>query len=108
MAAEQLTPIFERLVAAGIQILPATDLPRFFVFERGGMIALVERVGEGFGAMGSAGILTAQGMAVLMWRDGRPVWLARGFEQTATEEEVALLRRFSEDLEHALSAGSSS
>ncbi len=94
----------ERLAAAGIQLLPANGIASHYVFERGGFIALVEKTEAGFGAIGGAGVLTGKGMAVLVWRAGTPYLVARGYEQTATPEQVEQLRSFSTDLSAALAA----
>jgi hypothetical protein len=92
----------ERLAAANIQLLPALDITSHFVFERDGFIALVERSGDGFGSIGSAGILTGQGMAVPVWRGSRCFFVARNLEREASADEVEGLRAFSRDLENAL------
>ena len=92
----------ERLAAAGIDILPALDLPTHFVFHRGGFAARVERTAGGFGGVGSAGLLTGRGLAALVWRAGRAVFLLKDFERPASDQEVADLRSFARDLEQAL------
>ncbi len=94
----------ERLAAAAIQLLPATEITSHYVFERGGFIALVERTETGFGAVGGAGFLTGRGMAVLVWRAGMPYFVGRGYEQLASAEQVEKLRAFSADLNAALTA----
>jgi len=60
---------FERLAAAEIQLLPVPEVTTHFVFEREGCVVLVERRGEGFGSIGSPGLLTAGGFAALVTRD---------------------------------------
>lgn len=92
----------ERLAAAGIQILPAVSIENYFVLERDGFVALVERRGDGFGRVGTAGLLTEAGVAPLVWRESVGYFVAKGFQQQATDEQVLLLRRFSEDLRVAL------
>jgi hypothetical protein len=92
----------ERLVAARIQMLPAAE--RHFVFERDGFVALVERLDDGFGNIGGAGVLWDKGFAALVHRADGAYFIAKGFEQRATEEQVSLLREFQEDLQRALSA----
>jgi hypothetical protein len=97
-----VTEKFERLVAAGIQLLPLTGIATHFVFERDGFAALVERQDEAFGQIGGAGLLCEKGLAVLVWRGNEPYFVAKGFEQLAVPEQVDALRRFSADLEQAL------
>jgi hypothetical protein len=94
--------ILERLAAAGIQMLPAVEIATHYVFERDGFVALVERTPEGFGGIGSPGILTGNGFAALIQRGQHSYFIARNFEQEATEEQVIALRRFSADLKLAL------
>ncbi|MCC6362951.1 MAG: hypothetical protein IT165_05470 [Bryobacterales bacterium] len=97
--------ILERLAAAGIQLLPLTQLERHWVFERDGFISLVERTTEGgFGNIGAPGLWTERGMAVLVQRGDGHVFTAKGYEVGATVEQVETLRRFAGDLEAALSA----
>ena len=97
-----MTAIFEKLVASGIQLLPSTQITTHFVFERSGYVALVERRGEGFGGIGSAGLLSNAGVAPLVLRDGQYYFIARGFEQSASPEQVDQIRRFQSDLKSAL------
>ena len=94
--------VLERLAAAGIQMLPAVEIATHYVFERDGFVALVDRTPEGFGGIGSAGILTGNGFAALIKRSRGSYFVARNFEQEASEEQVAALRRFSADLKSAL------
>ncbi len=94
--------IFERLVALGIQILPLPEITTHFVFERDGFICLVERLDDGFGRVGSAGLLTPGGLAPLVWRGEQAFFVAKGFEQPAAADEVQSLRKFAADLESAL------
>lgn len=97
--------ILERLVAANIRLLPLTQIEKHWVFEREGMISLVERTKEnGFGQIGSAGLLTERGMAALVQRGEHLYFVAKDFELKATAEQVGCLRRFSTDLAAALSA----
>ena len=94
--------VLERLVAANIQILPVSVGPRHVVFERGGFVALVERKEDALGSIGSAGMLTDNGFAPLVWKDGRPLFVAKNFEQPATADDVQRLRAFQDDLQIAL------
>jgi hypothetical protein len=55
------------------------------------------------GNQGSTGMMTEQGLAYLVWRDGQPFLAAKGVETPATPEQVETIRRFSEDLNSALS-----
>jgi hypothetical protein len=99
-----MTEKLERLVAAGIQLLPAVEITTHYVFERDGFVALVERRKNGFGGIGSAGRLTEkEGIAPLVSRGAESFFVAKGFEQLASADEVEQIRRFQADLKHALS-----
>lgn len=97
-----MTEQLERLAAARIQLLPLPAITSHFVFERDGFAALVERTEEGFGQIGSAGLVTERGLAVLVWREQGPVFVVKGLERPAAAEEVDRLRQFSRDLAGAL------
>ena len=51
---------------------------------------------------GATGLMTEQGLAYLVWRDGLPFLAAKGSETPATPEEVETIRNFSRDLSNAL------
>lgn len=91
-----------RLAAAGIQFIPVAELSRHLLVERDGFAALVERKEAGFGNIGAAGLATARGLAPLTWREDKPYFVAKGFEQPATAEQVDQIRRFEQDLRAAL------
>jgi hypothetical protein len=55
------------------------------------------------GTQGSTGMMTDQGLAYLVWRDGQPYLAAKAGETPATQEQVEAIHRFSEDLKIALS-----
>lgn len=97
-----MTEIFEKLAAANIQLLPSLEISTHFLLERDGFVALVERRGAAFGPVGAAGLLSGKGLAPLVWRNGDPWFVARGFEETATAEQVVRLRLFQSDLRAAL------
>ena len=69
-----MTEVLERLVAAGIQLLPAVEITTHYVFERDGFVALVERTPEGFGGIGSPGLLTGTGFARVRVRSTGGLW----------------------------------
>jgi len=88
------------LGSSGIQLLSET--PAYAIFARDNLIALVERTAAGYGSVGGTGVMTERGLAYLVWRDGQAFLAGKGFEESATEEQVAAVQRFSEDLKGAL------
>lgn len=92
----------EKIAAAGIQILPTQSISGHLVFERDGFVALVEHREQALGRIGAAGLAAGLHVAPLVWRSERPFFVAKNFEQPATDEQVAAIRRFQEDLEQAL------
>lgn len=99
-----MTQVLEQLAAAGVDLLPI-DMPGYFLLARDGFVCLVERTPEGsFGRPGSAGLLTGQGFAALVWRGSQPFFVAHGNERAATDAEVISLRAFSADVTSALAS----
>lgn len=88
------------LGSTGIQLLSETRA--YSMFARDNLLALVERTATGYGSIGSTGIFTERGLAYLIWRDGQAFLAGKGFEQPATDEQVAAVLRFSEDLKAAM------
>ncbi|MDP8980068.1 MAG: hypothetical protein M3O35_05695 [Acidobacteriota bacterium] len=95
--------ILQRLAAAGFQILPALEITTHYVLERDGIVALVERIHDGFGGMGSPGLLTEKGFAALVRSAEGAFFVAKGYREPASEQQIRKVRAFSEDLGRALS-----
>ncbi|MBC7928173.1 MAG: hypothetical protein H7039_21215 [Bryobacteraceae bacterium] len=96
----------QRLAAASINPVPM-DLDHHYAFERDGFIALVERRSDNtFGRIGTAGLLTASGLAPLIWRGSQAFFRTRASEEPATPEAIELLRGFQKDLERSISGDS--
>jgi hypothetical protein len=93
--------IFERLAAAGIDLLPA-EITTHFLFVRGGFVSLVERRDKGFGNVGAPGLMIEQGFAALVWRGGEAFFVGKAYERRAEAAEVAALRAFDQDLRSCL------
>jgi len=93
--------ILEKLLAAGIQIIPA-DITSHFILERDGFVAFVERREQAFGNIGTAGLMTERGFAALIWRGDQAFFVGKGFEQSASPEQVEKIRAFATDLANAL------
>ena len=102
--------ILEKLATAGIQIIPA-EITSHFILERDGFVAFVERREQAFGNtgafgnVGAPGLMTERGFAALIWRGDQAFFVGKGFEQTATPEQVQKIRAFASDLANALVVG---
>ncbi len=83
-------------------MVPA-EMTSHFILERDGFVAFVERREDGFGNIGAPGLMTDRGFAALVWRGDQGFFVGRGFEQTATGEQVMQMRAFAADLSAALS-----
>ena len=95
-----------RLDDFGIRLV--SEGPVVSVYVRDECIAAVGAASEAVGTtgainQGSTGLMTEQGLAYLVWRDGLPFLAARGVETPATPEQVAAIQKFSQDLANALS-----
>jgi hypothetical protein len=65
-------------------------------------VALAQTAAERITSLGSSGVMTEQGLAYLVWRDGAPWLCSHGNEVAAGAEQVDAIRKFSEDLKMAL------
>ena len=92
----------ERLAAAGVQMVPLPELATYFVLEREGCVVLVERRGEGFGAIGSPGVLIEGGFAALVARNGKDWLVGKSEARAASGGEAAAARRLYRDLRNIL------
>ena len=96
-----MTAQFEKLVAAGIQIIPS-EIASHVIFERDGFVAFVERREDRFGNIGAPGLMTEHGYAALIWRGDQAFFVGKGFDQPASAEQVQQIRAFGADLSNAL------
>jgi hypothetical protein len=87
----------EHLAAHGIELAAETE--SHYLLARGDCIALVERHNH---TMGSTGVLTENGLAYLIWRDGRGFLKSKLAEIPASPRQIADIARFSQDLAAAL------
>lgn len=92
----------ETIAAAGIRILPVPQIPGHFVFERDECVVLVERRENGFGGIGSPGLLTVNGFEALIERNGRPVFVSKAGERSPEPGQADAARRLLQDLKQAL------
>jgi hypothetical protein len=93
--------IAARLADLNIQL--AAQARDYCLFVRGACLALAQCAGESFTSIGASGMMTENGIAYLVWREGLAVLAAHGgHEQPATQEELETIRRFSEDVKSVL------
>lgn len=71
--------------------------PGVSLYARGNCVAAVG------GTQGGTGLMTEQGLAYLVWREGVAFLVSRSAESPATPEQLEEIRKFSEDLKSALS-----
>jgi len=97
-----IAAILERLAGAGFQFVPALEITTHYVIERDGIVALVERAEDGFGGIGSPGLLTDKGFAALVRSGEGAFFIGKGYRKAASEEQIRRVRAFCEDLQRAL------
>ena len=86
-----------------LDIRTVAETAAYTLFARGDCLALARRAGQGFDSIGSSGMMTENGVAYLLWRDGEPLLAARGHAPApAAPAQVESIRTFSEDLKLAL------
>jgi hypothetical protein len=93
----------QRLAQAGIEIVPAPGLERYLLLGKDGYFALAERLPDGFGSLGSPGIITPHGFAPLICGDTGCTFVCKSYRQEASPEQVAGARAFFTQLKQALS-----
>jgi hypothetical protein len=81
------------------RIALAAETETHYLFVRDNCIALVERKA---GTVGSTGVMTEQGLAYLVRRDGQAFLKSKASETLASEEQIAAIEAFSRDLTAAL------
>ena len=101
MPEETLPPeIQARLRNHGIEVM--AEAKGHLMLVRGECMVLVERKPAGLGSIGSTGLMTAGGLAFLVWREGREYLSAKGSAVEASDAQVEAVRAFSADVKTAL------
>jgi hypothetical protein len=96
-----VTPeIAARLAACEIQM--AAEAQGYCMLVRGNCLALVRTEGDRFTSIGSSGMLTENGLAYLVWADGKAMLVSHGSQVEAAADQVEAIRKFSEDLREIL------
>jgi hypothetical protein len=83
---------------AACDILIAAQAQNYCMFVRENCVALVQSAGDRFTSIGSTGMMTEQGLAYLVWIDGKALLSSHGTQVEAEAGQVEAIRRFSEDL----------
>ena len=100
-----MTPaIAARLAASRIELL--SEAKGFCILARENCFALVQLGDAGVLGIGSSGLMTENGLAYLVWREGEARLAAKGSEVPAQPEQVEAIREFSEDLRKLLASSS--
>ncbi len=90
-----------RMAEMGIELIPAVE--SHFVFARAGCVVVVERKGDGFGGVGSPGLLVEDGGFAALVRRGEEDWfVGRGESRRAGKDEAEAARRLFTDLKAVL------
>jgi len=84
-----------------LEIRKVVEGPVVSLYTRRNCVAAVGRTPAV--SQGATGLMTEQGLAYLVWRDGLPLLVSKGVEASATSEQVEEIRKFTEDLKTALS-----
>jgi hypothetical protein len=87
---------------AACDILMAAQAKDYCMFVRENCVALVQTVGDRFTSIGSTGVMTEQGLAYLVWIDGKALLSSHGTQVAADAGQVEAIRRFSEDLKKTI------
>jgi hypothetical protein len=96
-----VTPeIAARLAACGIQM--AAEAKDYCMFVRENCLALVQAADGQFTSIGSSGMLTEQGLAYLVWVDGKAMLASHGSQVEAAPEQLEALHQFSQDLRNII------
>ena len=86
-----------------IQLIAETK--EYRLYSRDTCVAMVHFTQSGDSSIGSSGMMTENGVAYLLWRDSKPLLVAKGVEAPATPEQLEALRQFSQDLKELVTTG---
>jgi hypothetical protein len=90
--------ILQRVYAAGFELQTFDRYPKALGIVRGECIALVEATPDGLRMIGTPGWKMGEVMGVLTTQEGRQVFQAKSEVVDATQERLAELQRFREEL----------
>jgi hypothetical protein len=87
---------------AACDILMAAQAKDYCMFVRGNCVALVQTAGDRFTSIGSSGLMTENGLAYLVWSEGKAMLSSHGGHVEAGAEQVEAIQKFSEDLKKTI------
>jgi hypothetical protein len=87
---------------AACDILMAAQAKDYCMFVRENCVALVQGTADRFISIGSTGTMTEQGLAYLVWIDGKAMLSSHGNTVEADAAQVEAIRKFSEELKKAI------
>ena len=90
-------------MSGSIEIVAETR--EYRLYARDNCVAMVRFTQSGEASIGSSGMMTGNGVAYLVWQEGRPLLVSKGGQTAAGPEEVEALRQFAEDLKALLAQG---
>jgi hypothetical protein len=90
--------ILQRVYAAGFELQTFDRYPKALGIVRGDCIALVEATPDGLRMIGTPGWKMGEVLGVLTTQEGRKVFQAKSEVVDATQERLAELQRFREEL----------
>lgn len=88
-----------RLAVYRIELL--SEAKEFSIVARQNCFAMLHTAPD-IPAVGSSGMMTENGLAYLVWREGEARLVAKGSDVAADATQVEAIRSFSEDLKRAL------
>jgi hypothetical protein len=91
-----------RLAVYRIQLL--SEAKEYSIVARDTCFAMLHRANDPAPGIGSSGMMTENGLAYLVWREGEARLVSKGNEIPATADQVEIIRSFAEDLKTAIGA----
>jgi hypothetical protein len=91
-----------RLAVYRIELL--SEAKEFSIVARQDCFAMLHTARD-LPGIGSSGMMTENGLAYLVWREGEARLVAKGSDVAADAAQIEAIRRFSEDLKRALNTG---
>jgi hypothetical protein len=101
---DQLLACFQRLIDAGMDVIPSADIQNHLVVGRGEWAALIRIANGKLVGVGAAGKMSAHGFAPLISDQSGSAFVVKSYREPATDDQVLRVRSFAADLEQAIQA----